>query len=112
MNTWNPVLDYLMEIITLKWVIIFAMVYFLIIWISIIFWVFRDITNRTDRIFLQFLSIFVVIIFGPFWIFLYLLLRPSSTLFDQFYKEVEENLAYLNEEINRKLELIEKQWKK
>jgi lysylphosphatidylglycerol synthetase-like protein (DUF2156 family) len=102
MNTWNAFLDYLMNLITLKWVIIFFVAYFFIIWISIIVWVIKDISNRTDRLFLQILSIFVVFIFGPFWIFLYLLLRPSKTLVEKSYEEIENNLEILMKEILEK----------
>ena len=103
MNSWNPLLDYLMNIITLKGVIIFWVLYFFVIWISIIIWVIKDISNRTDKLLIQIFSIISVIIFGPFWIFLYLLIRPAKTLFEQFYWEVEENLSCLNEDIIEKI---------
>ena len=81
MNSWNVLLDYLMEIITLKNVIVFAVLYFFVIWISLLVWVVKDISNRTDKVYLQIISVLTIIIFTPLWIFLYLIIRPSKTLF-------------------------------
>ena len=103
MNTWNPILDYLMEVVTLKNVVIFAVLYFFVIWISILVWVIRDISNRTDKLYLQIISVLIILIFTPFWIFLYLLIRPSKTLFEQYHSEIEENLESLTEEIIAKI---------
>lgn len=99
MNSWNAILDYLMNIVTLKNVIIFAVLYFFIIWISLVVWVVKDISNRTDNIFLQIFSILTVLIFTPFWIFLYLIFRPSKTLFEKYYFEVENNLDCLWDDV-------------
>jgi len=74
MNSWNPILDYLMEVITLKSVIIFWVLYFLVIWIAIVIWGINDILNRTDNLFLQILLILFLIILGPFGIIFYLIL--------------------------------------
>ena len=106
MNSWNPILDYLMEVITLKSVIIFWVLYFLVIWIAIVIWGINDILNRTDNLFLQILLILFLIILGPFGIIFYLIFRPKKTLYDKYIDEIEENLRYLSEEI------IEKIWKK
>jgi hypothetical protein len=112
MTSWNSILDYLVNIITLKWVIIFLWVYFFIIWVSIIVWIAKDISNRTDRLFLQILSVFVAFIFGPFWIFLYLLIRPSKTLVEKSYEEIENNLEILMQEILEKSSKKKKKSKK
>lgn len=106
MNSWNVLFDYVFEVITLKNVIIFSVLYFFVIWISLIVWVIRDITNRTDIIYLQILSVLSILIFTPLWIFLYLLIRPSKTLFEQYYTEVENNLDCLGNDI------VDKIWKK
>ncbi len=103
MSTWNAILDYLIAIVTLKNVIIFSILYFFVIWISILVWVLRDILNRTDNIFLQIFSVLTVLLFTPLWIFLYLLIRPSKTLFEKYYFEVEDNLDYLWEDIVDKI---------
>lgn len=106
MNTWNVIFEYLINVVTLKSVIIFVVLYFFVIWISILIWVMKDIKNRTERISLQILSILTILIFTPFGIFLYLLIRPSKTLFEQYYFEVEHNLECLWRDIGEKI------WKK
>jgi len=76
MHTGNVLFDYLMEVVTLKNVIIFSVLYFFVIWISLLAWVIKDITNRTDKLYLQIISVLIILIFTPLGIFLYLLVRP------------------------------------
>lgn len=67
--------------------------YFFIIWGSFVIWVIKDITNRTSNIFVQTLSIFIILFFTPiFGLPIYLLIRPRSTIFEQYFEEnnVEE----------------------
>ncbi|NDK19382.1 zinc ribbon domain-containing protein [Candidatus Gracilibacteria bacterium] len=67
--------------------------YFFIIWAAFIIWVIKDITNRTTNILVQTISIFIILFFTPiFGLPIYLLIRPGSTLFEQYYEdeEVEE----------------------
>jgi glucan phosphoethanolaminetransferase (alkaline phosphatase superfamily) len=106
MNIWNIILTYLTSIITLKSVVIFVLLYFFVIWVIILIWITKDIKNRTNNIFLQILSILTVLIFTPFGLFLYLLIRPTKTLFEQYYSEIEHNLDSLL------VDMIKNIWKK
>ena len=64
--------------------------YFFIIWAAFIIWVIKDITNRTSNIFVQTLSIFIILFFTPiFGLPVYLLIRPRISLFEQYYEEGE-----------------------
>jgi len=99
MDTWNAIFNYLIDIVSFEKVIIFWILYFFVIWISIIVWVVRDITIRSDNVFMQIISILTVLLLTPFWIFLYLLIRPSKTLFEKYYSEVENNLDCLWDDI-------------
>ncbi|MDD5769832.1 MAG: zinc ribbon domain-containing protein [Candidatus Gracilibacteria bacterium] len=75
-------------------------IYFFIVWISIIIWVIRDIINRTNNIFFQIFSILTVVIGTPLGIVIYLLIRPSKTLFEKYYEEasiLEEDLSDFGE---------------
>lgn len=91
--------------ITLDWIIKFSILYFFIIWWAFIIWVVKDITNRTTNLFLQVLSIIIVILFTPiFWLPIYLLLRPRATIFEKYYEdteevEFEENIESIKNEI-------------
>lgn len=62
-------------------------IYFFIVWIAIIVWVTRDIINRTNNILFQIFAILTVLLGTPLWIVIYLLIRPSRTLFEKYYEE-------------------------
>ncbi len=95
------------EGITFDVFIEFTILYFFIIWISILLWVMKDISNRTNNIILQIVSVLIILFFTPFWIFIYLLIRPSNTLFEKYYGEIEDNLDIFHEIIK---ERIDKKW--
>ena len=61
-------------------------VYFFIIWFCLVIWVVRDITNRTHSLMFQVTSILMVLVLTPLGIFIYLLLRPQKTLFEQVFE--------------------------
>ena len=62
-------------------------VYFFVLWIAIIIWVTKDIINRTNNVFFQLISILIVLFWTPLWVIVYLLIRPSQTLFEKLYEE-------------------------
>lgn len=67
--------------------------YLALIWIFSILWVVKDASNRSDSIAFQLISVLIVVIATPFiGLPLYLLIRPSQTLFE---KDVYEMLQYL-----------------
>ena len=103
MNNENIIFNFLMENISIENVIKFLSVYFFIVWIAILVWVVRDISNRTDNIFLQIFSVLTILFLTPFWIFIYLIIRPAKTLFEKYYGEVENNLDCLSEEVKQKI---------
>ncbi len=62
--------------------------YSLIIWLACAVWVIKDITTRTTSIFVQVFAILLIILFTPiFGLPIYLLIRPRTTLFEQYYEE-------------------------
>lgn len=78
--------------ITIDSVIKFVVIYFFILWWAFVIWIVKDITNRTTNIFLQSFSILIVIFLTPiFWLPIYLLMRPRSTIFEKYYEEDEFN---------------------
>lgn len=92
----------LVDNITLEMALKFFVVYFIIVWIAILVWVVKDITNRTDNILLQLISILIIFFLTPFWIFIYLLIRPSKTIFEKYYEEIEDNLDLFSSIIKEK----------
>ena len=70
----------------------FLVLYFFIIWISLLVWVVKDISNRTDNILLQLLSILIILFLTPFGIFIYFIIRPGKTFLERCYEEIDHNL--------------------
>jgi RNA polymerase subunit RPABC4/transcription elongation factor Spt4 len=66
----------------------------LLLWLSIIVWVYRDVRDRTRDLGLQVLAVFVVMMFFPGFnipgLALYLMLRPRETLEEAYARSLEE----------------------
>jgi len=66
----------------------------LLLWLSIIVWVYRDIRERTRDLGLQVLAVFVVMMFFPGFnipgLALYLMMRPRETLEEAYSRSLEE----------------------
>ncbi|HEU4759147.1 MAG TPA: zinc ribbon domain-containing protein [Dehalococcoidia bacterium] len=69
-------------------------VWALLLWLSIIVWVYRDIRDRTRDMAMQVLAVFVVLMFFPGFnipgLALYLMLRPRETLEEAYARSLEE----------------------
>lgn len=97
----------LWDVVTFENFIKFFIAYFFIIWIALLVWVVRDITNRTENIYLQICSILIILIGSPLWIFIYLLIRPWRTLFEKYYDEIDENLNTFSDIIQDKSDKLD-----
>ena len=64
--------------------------YFLAMWISLVIWTFRDVRARTRDLFLQILSIGLVVVFNLPGLVLYFLPRPRETLAEAYERELAE----------------------
>lgn len=64
--------------------------YIIVLWISAIIWVFRDIRERTRDPFFQAMAVFVVLVFNLPGLWLYLILRPQLTLAEAYARSLEE----------------------
>jgi hypothetical protein len=62
----SNILEIFYEAVTFDVFLKFSIVYFFIIWIAILLWVIKDISNRTDNIFLQIISILSILFLTPF----------------------------------------------
>lgn len=107
----NTILLDIWNMITFESALKFFILYFFVIWIALIIWVVRDITVRTSNIFLQIFSIFTVLFLTPLGIFIYLLVRPSKTLHDRYYEEIEDNLDIFYEIVEERKKEIEERKK-
>ncbi len=79
----SPILTWLNPDMIIRWVI----VYFFVVWFCLVVWVVRDVTNRTKSLIFQIISILLVLFFTPLGIFVYLLLRPQKTIFEQVFED-------------------------
>lgn len=66
------------------------------LWLSLIFWTYRDARERTDDRLAHILAALVVGVLGPAGLVIYLLLRPPRTL-DEIYQDTLEEEALLKE---------------
>ena len=68
----------------------FAAAFVAALWLSLIFWTYRDIRHRTRDVLLRILaSLVVTILFLP-GILIYLILRPANTLEQEYQSTLEE----------------------
>lgn len=78
---------------TLNWIFLGVLAYIGVLWIAVILWVTKDITNRSNTMALQIISISLVIFLTPvFGLPLYILFRPSRTLMERYFEEVEQDM--------------------
>jgi RNA polymerase subunit RPABC4/transcription elongation factor Spt4 len=70
------------------------------VWIALVIWTFRDMRSRSRDVFAQVLAALVVAILNVPGLLLYLILRPSETLTEQYERALEEEA--LLQEIERR----------
>lgn len=68
----------------------FAVAFLAALWLSLIFWAFRDIRNRTRDPFMRVLVVVVMALLFLPGILIYLILRPARTLEEEYQKSLEE----------------------
>lgn len=74
-----------------EWVIKGVLIYLGVLWFAMVIWVGRDIINRTNNILFQVFVILLNIVLPVFGLILYLIIRPSKTLLEKYYDELEYN---------------------
>lgn len=83
------------EVVTFESFLQFWVIYFFIIWITLVVWVIRDVTTRSSSFLFQFMCILFSIVLWPLWLFLYLIVRPRYATSKKFVQEIEHNLSVL-----------------
>ncbi len=99
---YDLIVSYLWDNVTFELFLKFVIVYFFIIWIALIVRVIKDIWNRTQSLILQFLCVLIIVFWTPFGIIIYLMVRPSKTLTEKYYEEIEDNLEVVRNIIEEK----------
>lgn len=98
----SNITSFFYETITFETFLKFIVLYFFIIWIAVLLWVIKDISNRTNNTLLQVISILIILFLTPLGILIYLIIRPGKTLFEKYYQEIEDNLNLFNKIIEDK----------
>lgn len=75
---------------TLKIVIAVAAIYLAVIWLTLIFWTYRDIRQRTRDPILQTVAVLLVLVFFLPGHWVYLIVRPRYTLSELYERSLEE----------------------
>lgn len=88
----QKIVDFFIENATPEFIIKFIVIYFFIVWISLIVWVIKDVSIRSNSILFQIFCVLIILVWTPFSIFLYLLIRPRRTLYDLYFEDIEEDL--------------------
>lgn len=68
----------------------FAAAFLAALWLSLIFWVYRDIRSRTRDRFMRILAVIVAALLFLPGILIYLILRPARTLEEDYQRTLEE----------------------
>lgn len=77
-----------------------AIVYVGLLWLAIIIWVTRDSISRSSSLLFQTFAILLNIGIPILGVLLYLIIRPSQTLLERYYQDMEQRL--LKEAIQEK----------
>lgn len=71
-------------------IIVFGLaLYLTLLWIALIIWATKDILSRTNNLAFQIISILLVTILNIFGVLIYLAIRPSKTLVEKFFEDLE-----------------------
>lgn len=100
----NTLISPFWNTVTLESMIKFSVIYFFVVWIWLIIWVARDISFRSNSKIFQILSVLIMILLTPLWVFIYLLIRPRKSIYDKCSAEIEWNLEILAEIVQEKIE--------
>lgn len=83
-----------------QWVEVGLLAYGGLLWLAIIIWVTRDSIHRSRSLLFQTFAILLNLLIPLLGVLLYLIIRPSQTLLERYYHEMEQRL--LREAIQEK----------
>ena len=73
----------------LKLVGLMLVAYALVLWLSAVVWVYRDVRNRTEDQTSQMIAVILVAVFNVPGLIVYLVIRPQGTMGDAYERSVE-----------------------
>jgi RNA polymerase subunit RPABC4/transcription elongation factor Spt4 len=75
---------------TLRYGLVFTLIFLSAFWIAVVFWTYRDIRQRTRDPILQTAAVLLVLIFNFPGHWIYLIVRPRATLTELYERSLEE----------------------
>jgi RNA polymerase subunit RPABC4/transcription elongation factor Spt4 len=75
---------------TLRYGLVFTLIFLSAFWIAVVFWTYRDIRQRTRDPILQTAAVLLVLIFNFPGHWIYLIVRPRQTLTELYERSLEE----------------------
>ncbi len=97
-------IEQLWETVTIEFMFKFFVVYFFVVWMALVLWVAKDISNRSNSRIFQTFCVLLIILLTPLGVFLYLLLRPRMSVYEKYQEEIEGNLLILWDIVHERLE--------
>ena len=79
----------LADYIELNLILKVVLVYIAALWISMIIWITRDAINRSNNLLFQIFVIILNILLPLFGLIIYLIIRPTKTLLESYYEDLE-----------------------
>ncbi|MDP2690960.1 MAG: hypothetical protein Q8O95_00970 [bacterium] len=73
-----------------------SLIYLAALWFAMVVWVARDIIHRSNNILFQVSMILLNLVMPVFGLILYMIIRPSKTLLEKYYDEME--YSFLSEQ--------------
>lgn len=89
MPSFTEILEWIIKPEVSRILLLILIGYLVLLWIALIIWVTKDIISRTNNIILQIVSILLVVILNILGILIYLAIRPSKTLIEKFFEDLE-----------------------
>lgn len=89
MNNFINFTQQFADYIELNFVLKLILFYFAALWVSLIIWVTRDAINRSNNLIFQIFVIILNIILPVFGLVIYLIIRPTKTLLEKYYEDLE-----------------------
>jgi hypothetical protein len=89
MPSFAQIVEWFIQPEVSKVFVIGLIIYLLMLWAALIIWATKDIISRTNNIILEIVSIILVVVLNIFGAVIYLAIRPSKTLMEKFFEDLE-----------------------
>jgi uncharacterized protein YacL len=89
MPTFSEIIEWITQPEVTRIIVAALVIYLILLWAALIAWATKDILSRTNNLVLQIFSILLVAVLNIFGLIIYLAIRPSKTLVEKFFEDLE-----------------------